>query len=137
MKAAFRSLRRGGRLAIWLYGREGNELYLGLIHPLRLFTTRLPHFWLAVLSRLISWPLALYIFLCRFFSLPLKDYMNNVIGPMTPEKRRLVIYDQLNPAHAKYYRKDEVMALITEAGFTAITINSRHGYSWSAVGTRP
>ena len=30
MKARFEALRPGGRCLLWLYGREGNEFYLGL-----------------------------------------------------------------------------------------------------------
>ena len=40
MRAA---LRPGGHAIIWLYGREGNGLYLALARPLRGLTTRLPH----------------------------------------------------------------------------------------------
>ena len=55
---------------------------------------------------------------------------------VTPDVRRLVIYDQLNPAHAKYYRRKEVKKLMRDAGFSNIRLYHRHGYSWTAIGTK-
>ena len=50
---------------------------------------------------------------CRWLPLPLADYMRRVMLPLTPAKRRVVIYDQLNPAYAKYYTAGEAEALMT------------------------
>ncbi|MEE8515430.1 MAG: class I SAM-dependent methyltransferase, partial [Alphaproteobacteria bacterium] len=80
--------------------------------------------------------LAGYIFLCRHITLPTGGYMTEVIGKFSPDKRRLVIYDQLNPAYAKYYRKHEAMALLRDAGFKNIRIHHRHGYSWTVMGEK-
>ena len=33
MKAAFAALKPGGQVLLWLYGREGNELYLSVFRP--------------------------------------------------------------------------------------------------------
>src|SRR5436190_22085835 len=41
--AAFGALKPGGKLAVWLYGREGNSLYLVLVHMFWTLTRRLPH----------------------------------------------------------------------------------------------
>lgn len=45
--------------------------------------------------------------------------------------------DQLNPRHAKYYHGQEVERLLADAGFTEIRRYHRHGYSWTAIGTKP
>ena len=126
-------LKPGGRIVLWLYGYEGNELYLALIRPLRAVTKRLPHGVLVLLSWILDPLLAGYIFLCRHITLPTGGYMTEVIGKFSPDKRRLVIYDQLNPAYAKYYRKDEATALLHDAGFKNIRIHHRHGYSWTVM----
>lgn len=47
------TLRPGGKLLVWLYGREGNAAYLSWVLPLRRLTTRLPH---ATVSVLLSPP---------------------------------------------------------------------------------
>lgn len=139
VQAAFTALRPGGRLLIWLYGREGNALYLAVFGPLRRLTTRLPDGLLALLVRLLDLPLVLYIALCRHlpFALPLRDYIRNVIGRMAPDKRRLIIFDQLNPAHAKYYTEAEARQLVAAAGFTEVRLHHRHRYSWTVIGTKP
>ena len=94
-------LKNGGRIAIWVYGRENNGVYLALLTALRAFTRRLPHTALAALVRIIDVPLLAYVRSCRVMKLPLAGYMRNVLERMAPDKRRLVIYDQLNPAFAK------------------------------------
>jgi hypothetical protein len=73
----------------------------------------------------------------RFVPLPLRGYINHVIGHFTPDRRVQVIYDQLKPAYAKYYTHDEARALLTSAGFTDVRIHNRHGYSWTVCGTKP
>jgi hypothetical protein len=49
----------------------------------------------------------------------------------------LSVFDQLNPAYAKYYRRDEAIALLRNAGFEEITCRHRHGYSWTVTGRKP
>jgi SAM-dependent methyltransferase len=135
--AAFRALRPGGTLAIWLYGREGNTLYLVVARSLRSVTRILPHRGLAAVVGALYPALRGYMALCRWLPLPLADYMRRVMRPLTPAARRLVIYDQLNPAYAKYYTRDEAHALVANAGFVAIRVHHRHGISWTVAGTKP
>jgi len=137
VRAAFAALRPGGKIGIWLYGREGNGLYLAVLTPLRAVTKRLPHAALAALVRLVDLPLVGYVALCRVLPLPLGGYMREVVGRLDPTKRRLTVYDQLNPAYAKYYTRGEAASLLTRTGFTDVTLHHRHGYSWSVVGTKP
>jgi SAM-dependent methyltransferase len=137
MAAAFRALKRGGRCVIWLYGREGNGLYLFVVHALRLFTRALPHRALELVVALLYPFLRTYMALCRVLPLPLAEYMRRVLLPLTPAARRLVIYDQLNPAYAKYYRREEARTLLARAGFADIQLHHRHGISWTVAGTRP
>lgn len=134
--AAYRALRVGGRMLIWLYGREGNEAYLRLIEPLRAITTRLPPRLLSPLCHVFNLGLALYIGLCRFLPLPLRGYCRNVLAKLSWQKRFLVIYDQLNPAVARYYSERDARALLEHAGFKQVQSHHRHGYSWTVIGTR-
>jgi len=137
VEAAYRALRPGGHFFVWVYGKEGNELYLRLIHPLRVLTKRLPHFILALLVWAIYIPTAIYIKLCHRFPLPLREYMLSVLEKMSPEKRRLIIYDQLNPEYAKYYTRLEAEKLLSDGKFKNVRIHHRHGYSWTVIGTKP
>lgn len=135
--AAFRALRPGGHLLVWLYGREGNELYLKFANPMRAVTKRIPHFLLGALCSMLNIALDLYIFGCWFLPLPMRRYMKDVLARFPRSVRRLTIYDQLNPAYAKYYSKDEAESLLKRAGFSSVSIWHRHGYSWTVVGQKP
>ena len=137
LRAALRALKPGGRVGIWVYGRENNATWLAVLRVLRTFTRSLPHPLLAALVRIIDVPAGIYVRLCRTIPLPLHRYVTNVLGRMTPDKRRLVIYDQLNPEIARYYRGEEVETLLKEAGFEGVRLYHRHGYSWAATAVRP
>ncbi len=137
VEAAIKALRPGGQFLVWLYGKEGNGLYLAFIWALRVITKHLPHFVLASLVEILYWPLLIYMKLCAYLPLPLSGYMVLVLQKMTPRNRRLIIYDQLNPAYAKYYSKSEAEGLLVKAGFTDVQVHHRHGYSWTVIGTKP
>jgi SAM-dependent methyltransferase len=135
--AARRALKPGGQFLVWLYGWEGNAAYLSFVLPIRALTTKLPHVLLAPLCHVLNGLLGLYIWLARGIPLPLRGYMNNVIGHFSSDKRYLVIYDQLKPAYAKYYRCKEARELLEKAGFVNVQLHHRHGYSWTVLGYRP
>jgi len=137
VEAAFKALHPGGQFLVWLYGKEGNGLYLALLAPLRVLTKRLPHYMLATLVEIIYWPLLFYMKFCHRLRLPLRGYMLSVLEKMSPEKRRLIIYDQLNPSYAKYYNQFEAKKLLSDWKFENIRIHHRHGYSWTVIGTKP
>lgn len=54
--AAFRALRSGGVFAVWLYGREGNTLYLTGVRSMWWLTRRLSHRALARFVRVLYLP---------------------------------------------------------------------------------
>lgn len=135
--AAYAALRPGGKLLVWLYGKEGNGLYLALASPLRFLTRRLAHRWLERLVAITDVPLRGYIALCRRLPLPMHRYMTQYLDKLAPDKRRLVIYDQLKPAYAKYYTQSEARELLESAAFTNVRTHHRHGYSWLVIGIKP
>jgi SAM-dependent methyltransferase len=135
--AAYRALRPGGRMLVWLYGREGNEIYLRIAEPVRAVTKRLPGVLLALLCSVVNITLDVYIFMCRFIPLPMRSYMRNVLARFPRSVRKLTIYDQLNPAYAKYYSRNEAESLLSRAGFQEVSSWHRHGYSWTVVGKKP
>jgi SAM-dependent methyltransferase len=137
LSAAYKALKPGGSMAAWLYGREGNGLYLALARPLWWLRRRLSQQGLDLFVRLLYPFFWIYMTVSRVLPLPLSAYMCRVMLPLTPDKRRLVIYDQLNPAFAKYYTRDEARVLLASAGFTDIRMHHRHGMSWTVVGRRP
>jgi hypothetical protein len=100
-------------------------------------TTRLPPRVLSAMSHAFNVGLDLYLPACkRVPRLPLGGYMNNVVSKLDRDKRYLTIYDQLNPAYARYYKKAEARALFERCGFEDVRLHHRHGYSWTVIGTR-
>ena len=136
MRAMHDALEPGGKALIWLYGHEGNELYLGLAKPLRVLTCRMPDPLLVGLSWGLTPPLSAYARASKYFPLPMRDYMQDHVLRLALDARMLTIYDQLNPRYAKYYRRQEALDLMARAGFRDVRIHHRHGYSWTLVGTR-
>jgi SAM-dependent methyltransferase len=134
--AAYRAIEPGGKILIWLYGWEGNGAYLSIVLPIRAVTTRLPHFLLSPICHGLNLVLAGYIGLARYFPVPLRRYATEVLGKFSMSKRYLVVYDQLKPAYAKYYRETEVQKLLTDAGFADVKLHHRHGYSWTAIASK-
>ena len=137
VRAAYQALRPGGRMMIWLYGQEGNELYLSVFGRMRAVTTRLPHPMLVGLSAMLNLGASVYSTACRYLPLPMAAYMRNHFSRLDQSQRRLTIYDQLNPAYAKYYSEMEAQALLADNGFVDVRCYHRHGYSWSVIGRKP
>ena len=137
LDAAWRSLKDGGRILIWVYGREGNEFYLPLAKTIRVITRRLPTRMNYALAAMIYGPAMLYAFLCsRFKWLPLSDYAANVFLRFGAAERKVVILDQLNPEWARYYRRHEAERLLADSGFSQIQSYHRRNYSWTVTGQK-
>lgn len=137
VRRAYELLPEGGRFLFWVYGQEGNRLYLAVARPLRAITTRLPDAMLGALSHLLNLFLTPYIWACRFLPLPLAGYLRRVLGRFGWRHRSLVIFDQLNPGHARYYLGDEAEELMRRGGFGNIVRHHRHSYSWTVLGSKP
>ncbi|MBO6538856.1 MAG: class I SAM-dependent methyltransferase [Rhizobiaceae bacterium] len=133
---AFGCLKKGGRVLIWLYGKEGNSAYLSVVLPLRKITSRLPDWTLMALSHILTAFLSVYAALCHVFPLPMRKYMRDVISRYPWRHRMLTVFDQLNPEYAKYYARQEAEALLERAGFADVQSFNRHGYSWLVTGTK-
>ena len=133
LEAMGRALGPGGRLYLWVYGAENNDLYLTLVKPLRWVTSRLPHRLLDRLAGLLAKPAGVYARLCRSKRWPLADYMRHYYARLDGYSRKLVIYDQLNPRFAKYYRQGELRALLAGCGYADIRMHHHLGYSWSVL----
>lgn len=136
IRAAFEALRSGGKIVVWLYSVEGNGVFLAFVRTLRTLVRPLPYRVLYPLCGGIRRLLDVYMFGCRFLPLPLRSYVQETLGQMDADQRKVTIYDQLNPTFVKYYTRDELTRLLEQAGFADVRLHHRRHYSWSAVGVK-
>ena len=129
-----KNLKKNGRIVIWVYGYENNLPYILIYKFLSILTKRLPDKLLYLFSNLLNALIQPYIILCKFLNLPLKKYFINVFNKCGWKKRNDIIFDQLNPAYSKYYKKEEIEKVLTDAGFVNLVSFHRHNYSWTVVG---
>ena len=132
-KQIYNSLSANGTFIIWVYGFEGNELYIKIFNNVRRISRLLPDKILRMFCYLLNFMCSVYILLCSFLNLPLKKYMLNVFKKCSFEKRNYIIFDQLNPSFSKYFRKEEVNQTLKKAGFKKINLYHRYSYSWLAI----
>lgn len=129
-----KSLKPDGKFIMWVYGKENNSAYLFFYHSISWLTKRMGDRWLNLLSHLLNVILIPYVYACKLFRfLPLASYINNVFGRCSLKARRYIIFDQLNPAYAKYYTESDCLSLLEDCGFTSIKIKHYNNYSWTAV----
>lgn len=65
VKQIKKMLKSDGKAVIWVYGKEGNSLYLTLYNSLSFFTKKMPHKLLVFLSKVLTYPLMAYIWLAK------------------------------------------------------------------------
>jgi SAM-dependent methyltransferase len=136
LQRAFACLKPGGLILVWVYGREGNRLYLAFVEQFRRLARYFPVSVLAAICHVLTGLLSVYSWLCRFIPLPMSRYIRAVIARYGWKYRFLTIFDQLNPSFAKYFTENEVHDLLPPAGFVNVSIYHRHGYSWTIKGQK-
>ena len=144
--AGFASLasrvRDGGRVAFWVYGREGNEWITRFVDPVRkAVTSKLP----AAFLRLACIPPAvvLWAVITLFYrpradgkgpaKLPYGDYFAALYHYPFDEIHANV-FDQLVTPVAHYLREEEVRPWLA-SGFRDAALRSHRGYSWTGLAT--
>lgn len=126
------AVKPGGRVLIWVYGRENNGWLLPLLNPLRkaLFS-RLP---IGVTHHLSLYPTALLWLLLRCGVAP-NAYFRLIRG-FGFRHLRSIVFDQMLPRIAHYWTKDEVRTLMEHAGLSDVQLEPVNEMSWAAIGTR-
>ena len=129
----YNSLKKKGKFIGWVYGSEGNELYLLIFNNLRRITIALPDNVLRIICHFLNLACYLYIFLCKIMPLPMRNYMLRIFNKCSYKKRNLMIFDQLNPSYAKYFKKEELENILKQSGFKKFELIHRHKYSWTII----
>ena len=128
------ALRPGGRLIVWLYGYEGNEPWVHffrIAHPL---LKRLPPALVHVATYALSTPiwLGLKLGLHRWLGLGNREYLD-VASRFPFAHLHKIVFDQLLPDIANYYKRDEARALFDGLEWKGVEVHANRGYSWTVV----
>lgn len=128
-----RALKPGGTLLVWVYGLEGNEWIVRLVNPVRIYiTSKLPVALVHVLAYACSMPLYLFVKVFRGPSRYLAQ-----LADFDFRHIHLIVFDQLIPDVANYWKKEEVRALVKGLPLEEVTIEPPPNNSgWILIGKK-
>lgn len=132
LKNMRRAVKKGGTVLVWVYSYEGNEWIVRFVDPVRKnITSRLPLWLVHALSYIPSVPLW---FFAKLFRGP-TGYLKQ-ISTFDFWHVHSIVFDQLIPEVANYWKKSEVERLFSECGFESVTIHEPSNKSgWTIVAT--
>lgn len=126
------AVKPGGQVAVWVYGRENNGWLLWALDPARkLLFSWMPISWVHYLS---LFP-ALILWLLLRLGLNQIEYFR-LLRRLSFANVRSIVFDQMLPRIANYWRKDEVEALLKQAGLEQIELAWVNEMSWAARGRK-
>ncbi|MBU6321332.1 MAG: class I SAM-dependent methyltransferase [Patescibacteria group bacterium] len=128
-----KALKPGGTLIVWVYSYEGNEWIPRYVTPIReRITSRLPLPLMHALSYLCSVPLWIFLKLFRGPTPYLRDLSQFEFWHV-----HSIVFDQLIPAVANYWKREEVEALARATSLSSFVIEKpRNGNGWTLHGTK-
>ena len=131
VKNLIRAAKPGGEVILWLYGKEGNEWFVPWLDILRInFTSKIPPRVLYYFTYLFSVPL--YLFLKLFPQK--KEYFKLIKNFSFNQIHASIIFDQLLPSIARYYKKEEALDLVKD--LHDVKIYHTNDISWTVRGIK-
>lgn len=128
-----RAVKPGGRVLIWVYGRENNGWLVFVLNPLRrLLLSRLP---IGLTHHLSLYPAAVLWLLLQLGVRPIEYF--RLIAKFDFRHLRAIVFDQMLPRIAHYWPRERVAGMMEEAGLEDVQLTWVNQMSWSAIGTRP
>jgi len=134
-----RHLRPGGRLILWVYSDEGNEIMKRVVEPLRRrLLTRLDRRWLRLLAQVVTatlYPIAHTVYRLPLSSLPYFQYMAG-FRRLPFGRNTLNVFDKLNAPQTVFIQRERVERWLPPTEFVERHVSSYRGVSWRASGTK-
>lgn len=123
-----RALRPKGKLIIWVYSYEGNEWIVRFINPIRThITSKLPVSLVHMLTYGASVPL-------YYIGIPLLRRRSSYLQQLSTFSFwhvHSIVFDQLIPTVAHYWRKEEIEALVEGLSVTQVSVRKpQNGMGW-------
>ena len=127
LEVIVRAVKPGGRVLIWVYGRENNRWLVSVLGPLRrVLFSRLP---IGVTHHLSLYPAMLVWLLMRLGIRPIAYF--RLIGKFDFAHLRAIVFDQMLPRIAHYWPRETVARMMLEAGLVDIRLTWVNQMSWS------
>jgi SAM-dependent methyltransferase len=122
----------GGRVLVWLYGRENLGFYVNLLAPARkAFLSWAP---VSVVRQFAYLPAVTLYVLLRLGFTPL-EYLR-MLKSFSFDHLHHIVFDQMLPRTARYYREDEAVRLLEQAGLADVEAFHINEVSWTVIGTK-
>ncbi len=132
LKKMVQCCKKNGKVVIWVYGRENNGWLLWGLNPARkLLLSHLP---IKVVHALSILPAALLWVMLRM-GLNQLEYFR-LLRTFKFSHLRSIVFDQMLPRIANYWRKDEVRTFMEQAGLTQVDLIWVNEMSWAACGRK-
>jgi SAM-dependent methyltransferase len=133
LAAMVRAAKPGGRVMIWVYGRENNLWLLWMLNPLR----KLLFSWapVRVVHHLSLYP-ALLLWLALRLGVGRIEYFA-LLRRLSFRHLRSIVFDQMLPRIAHYWPWEVVVELLQKAGLRDVKVAWVNEVSWSAIGVKP
>lgn len=121
------ALKPGGELLVWVYSYEGNEWIVRVVDPVRkMLTSKLPVPVVHFLSYFCSVPLYLFV---KIFQGP-SNYLKQ-LSKFNFWHIHSIVFDQLIPDIANYWKKKEVQDLLSGLPVSNVTVcETPEGTGW-------
>ena len=120
-----------GKVLIWVYGYENNEWIVKYINPIRKITSKLPTKLTHIITHGFSIPLYFYV---KIFNQK-HPYMKQV-SRFRFWHLHSIVFDQLIPKIANYWKKEEVQSLFENQNLKNIQIFRVNNNSWTIIGEK-
>jgi SAM-dependent methyltransferase len=133
LAAMVKAAKPGGKVLVWVYGRENNGLIVHVLTPLRkVIFSRLP---IGVVHQLSLYP-SLALWVALRLGLNSTQYFR-MLRQLSFRHLRSIVFDQMLPKIANYWSRETVETLMRESKLVDIRLAWVNEMSWSAIGTKP
>lgn len=126
-----KATKKGGKVIIWVYGYEGNELIVRYINPIRIITSRLPLKIVHILAYFMTIPIYSYTRLYNSKNLYFKQLSSFKFWHI-----KSIIFDQLIPRIANYWKREQAKELFENQGLKNINVYRVNNNSWTVIGVK-
>jgi len=127
-----KAVKPGGQVLFWVYGYENLEIFVNVLNPARkVLFSRAP---LGLVRSLAFIPTAALYLMLKAGITPIA-YLK-LLRTFPFMHLHHIIFDQMLPKTANYWRKDEALQLAEQAGLTNLKIVHVNECSWTVLGTK-